>query len=324
MNGQVTDFLTRTFRHFNAGELVRAGQALKAHVDGGGHVLLAMAGAMSTGELGILLAEMIRQRCIHAVCCTGANLEEDVFNLIARKDYQLLPNYRDLTPRDDHALLERGLNRVTDTCIPESLAIGPAEQALLAEWRRADASGERRFPHEFVFNVLRSGALRDRYQLDPSVSWVHAAMELDLPIFVPGWEDSTLGNIYAARCLSGELTNVHTVRSGAEYMMALALYYETTARTHPLGFLQIGGGIAGDFAICVVPMLRQDLHRTDTPLWSYFCQISDSTTSYGSYSGAPPSEKISWGKLGVDTPTFMIESDATIVAPLLFAIALGL
>jgi deoxyhypusine synthase len=324
MNANVTEFLTRTFRHFNAGELLRAAQALKTHVDGGGHVLLAMAGAMSTGELGIGLAEMIRQRRIHAICCTGANLEEDVFSLIARKDYQLVPNYRDLTPGDDQALLERGLNRVTDTCIPEELAIGPTETAMLEEWTRADARGERLFPHEFVFNVLRSGVLRDRYQLDPAVSWVHAAMELDVPIFVPGWEDSTLGNIYAARCMAGEIRNVHTVRSGVEYMMKLAEYYEGTAPRHPLGFLQIGGGIAGDFAICVVPMLRQDLSRGHTPLWSYFCQISDSTTSYGSYSGAPPSEKITWGKLGVDTPKFMIESDATIVAPLLFAVVLGL
>jgi deoxyhypusine synthase len=324
MNPHVTEFLTRTFRHFNAGELVRAAQALKTHVEGGGHVLLTMAGAMSTGQLGIALSEMIRRRCIHAVCCTGANLEEDLFSLIARNDYKLVPTYRDLTPQDDESLLQNGLNRVTDTCIPESAAIWPAEAALLEEWTRADARGERLFPHEFLFNVLRSGALRSRYQIDPAVSWVHAAMELDVPIFVPGWEDSTLGNIYAARCIEGTIRNVNTVRGGIEYMMKLAEYYQATAPKHPLGFLQIGGGIPGDFAISVVPMLRQDLSRTEIPLWSYFCQISDSTTSYGSYSGAPPSEKISWGKLGVDTPKFMIESDATIVAPLLFAIVLGL
>jgi deoxyhypusine synthase len=324
MNRHVTEFLTRTFRHFNAGELVRAAQALRAHIDGGGHVVLAMAGAMSTGELGIALSEMIRRRRIHAICCTGANLEEDVFRLIAQDDYQVLPGYRDLTPADDADLLRRGLNRVTDTCIPEAAAIQPAEAALLDEWKRADASGERLFPHEFIYHVLRSGALRGRYQIDPAISWVHAAMELDVPLFVPGWEDSTLGNLYAARCMRGEIRNVHTVRSGVEYMMSLAEYYGRTAIQHPLGFLQIGGGIAGDFAICVVPMLRQDLGRADTPLWSYFCQISDSTTSYGSYSGAPPSEKISWGKLAVDTPAFMIESDATIVAPLLFAIVLDL
>jgi len=72
-----------------------------------------------------------------------------------------------------------------------------------------------------------------------------------------------------------------------------------------------------------VPMLEQDLQQTGTPLWSYFCQIGDSTTSYGSYSGAVPNEKITWGKLAVDTPKYMIESDATIVAPLIFAYVLG-
>ena len=86
-----------------------------------------------------------------------------------------------------------------------------------------------------------------------------------------------------------------------------------------MGFFQIGGGIAGDFPICVVPMLRQDMEQEDTPLWGYFCQISDSTTSYGSYSGTVPNEKITWGKLGPDTPSYVVESDATIVVPLIFA-----
>ena len=95
------------------------------------------------------------------------------------------------------------------------------------------------------------------------------------------------------------------------------------ARNHSPGFFQIGGGIAGDFPICVVPLLRQDMQKTDTPMWGYFCQIGDSTTSYGSYSGAVPNEKITWGKLDLNTPRFMIESDATIVAPLVFAQVLG-
>ena len=104
-------------------------------------------------------------------------------------------------------------------------------------------------------------------------------------------------------------------------MIELAKWYQTESKTG-IGFFQIGGGIAGDFPICVVPMIKQDL-RVSVPLWSYFCQISDSTTSYGSYSGAIPSEKITWGKLGIDTPKFVIESDATIVAPLIFAYLLN-
>jgi len=116
---------------------------------------------------------------------------------------------------------------------------------------------------------------------------------------------------------------VHTVRTGIEYMMHLAEWYTTSSESNRIGFFQIGGGIAGDFPICVVPMLHQDLRRDQVPVWSYFCQISDSTTSYGSYSGAVPNEKITWGKLDVDTPKFVIESDATIVAPLIFALVLG-
>jgi deoxyhypusine synthase len=234
-----------------------------------------------------------------------------------------IPNWRDLTPEDEHELLSRHLNRVTDTCIPEEEAIRRIEAAILEEWTAADATGERYFPHEFLYRVLRSGKLEQYYQIDPKNSWMLAACEKNLPIFVPGWEDSTSGNIYASHVMRGDVKNVHTVRTGIEYMIQLSQWYtETTARTS-LGFFQIGGGIAGDFPICVVPMLRQDMEQEETPLWGYFCQISDSTTSYGSYSGAVPNEKITWEKLDITTPKFLIESDATIVAPLIFAYVLA-
>jgi deoxyhypusine synthase len=192
----------------------------------------------------------------------------------------------------------------------------------------ADRAGASHFPHEYLYKVLRSGRLKKFIQIDPKSSWLLAACEKNLPIVVPGWEDSTLGNMFAAHVITGVIKNVHTVRSGVEYMAELARWYTATARHlksghGSIGFFQIGGGIAGDFPICVVPMLHQDLNRSGIPLWGYFCQISDSTTSYGSYSGAVPNEKITWGKLGAKTPNFIIESDATIVAPLIFAWVLG-
>lgn len=323
MSTPIRDFLESHFLHFNAASLVDAARGYETHLEEGGCMLMTLAGAMSTAELGRSLAEMIRRGKVHAICCTGANLEEDLFNLVAHDHYERIPHYRDLTPQDEQALLDRHLNRVTDTCIPEEEAMRRMERAVLEEWRNADESGERYFPHEFLYRVLRSGALESHYQIDPANSWMLAAAERDLPIFVPGWEDSTLGNIYAARCLEGKVGNVHTVRTGIEYMTSLADWYRKTAPESSVGFFQIGGGIAGDFPICVVPMLHQDLEMTEVPLWGYFAQISDSTTSYGSYSGAVPNEKITWGKLGVDTPKFVIESDATIVAPLVFAYLLG-
>jgi deoxyhypusine synthase len=277
---------------------------------------------MSTGELGLSLAEMIRQGKVHGICCTGANLEEDIFNLVAHDHYVRIPGYRHLTADDEEKLLARHLNRVTDTCIPEEEAIRRIERAVLDEWTRADSKGEHYFPHEFFYRILRSGVLKQYYQIDPKDSWLLAACEKNLPIFVPGWEDSTLGNIYSSHVITGDVKNVHTVRTGIEYMVELAAWYQSVCRQHSIGFFQIGGGIAGDFPICVVPMLEQDLRIRDIPRWGYFCQISDSTTSYGSYSGAVPNEKITWGKLSADTPKFMIESDATIVAPLIFACVL--
>ncbi|HVL31380.1 MAG TPA: deoxyhypusine synthase family protein [Solirubrobacteraceae bacterium] len=320
---EVKQFIRRHFRHFNAAALVDAADGYTRLVNDGGAMLVTLAGAMSTAELGISLAEMIRTGRVHAICCTGANLEEDIFNLVAHDHYVRLPHYRELSAHDEQALLERHLNRVTDTCIPEEEAIRRIEGAILDEWVRADRAAERLFPHEFIYRVLRSGRLEEHHQIDPRDSWVVAACDSDLPIFVPGWEDSTSGNIYASHCLEGTISDVHTVRSGIEYMMALSAWYRAESAEREVGFLQIGGGIAGDFPICVVPMLRQDLRLSDVPLWSYFCQISDSTTSYGSYSGAVPNEKITWEKLSIDTPRFVIESDATIVAPLVFAYVLA-
>jgi deoxyhypusine synthase len=323
-DGTISSFIDRHFRHFNAAALKDAADGYIEHIDSGGQMLLAMAGAMSTAELGISLAEMIRQGKVHAICCTGANLEEDVFNLVAHSHYERVPNYRDLTPADEAALLARHMNRVTDTCIPEEEAMRRIENIVLQEWLSSDAKGESCFPHEFLYRIIRSGSLSGFYEIDPRDSWMVAAAEKNLPIFVPGWEDSTLGNIFSAHCISGRVKSVHTVRSGIEYMMALAEWYRRTAPATPIGFFQIGGGIAGDFPICVVPMLHQDLRLGDIPLWGYFCQISDSTTSYGSYSGAVPNEKITWGKLGTETPKFVVESDASIVVPLIFARVLGL
>ncbi|HOW90097.1 MAG TPA: deoxyhypusine synthase family protein [Elusimicrobiales bacterium] len=321
-NGTISRFIDRNFRHFNSLALKNAAAAYREHMDSGGKMFLAMAGAMSTAELGLTLAEMIRRDKIHGIACTGANLEEDVFNLVANKDYVMVPHYRDLTPADERRLLKRNLNRVTDTCIPGDV-MRKVEGILTTRWKRALERGERKFPHEFLYEVLLAGDLERHYQIDPADSWLLAAAEKNLPLFVPGWEDSTLGNVYTAQCIRGNLAP-STIRTGIEYMMELTSWYERTAAAcrAGVGFFQIGGGIAGDFPICAVPLLIFDLKKK-VKLWSYFCQISDSVTSYGSYSGAVPNEKITWNKLDVDSPKFVIESDATIVAPLVFSYVLN-
>jgi deoxyhypusine synthase len=319
--GPLSEFIETHFLHFNAAALVDASKAYASQLNAGGKMLVSLAGAMSTAELGKIFAEIIRQVKVHIVSCTGANLEEDVMNLVAHSHYKRIPNYRDLSPQDEWELLEQGLNRVTDTCSPEEQAFRKLQKHIYKLWKKAELNGERYFPHEYLYQLLLSGVLEGEYEIDIKNSWMYAAAKANLPMVVPGWEDSTLGNIFASYVIKGDL-QANTVKSGIEYMTFLADWY-TKNSEKGIGFFQIGGGIAGDFPICVVPMLYQDLEREGTPFWNYFCQISDSTTSYGSYSGAVPNEKITWGKLDTSTPKFIIESDATIVAPLVFGYLLN-
>jgi len=318
----VREFIRHHYRHFNAAVVVDATEAYLAHLAKGGKMFLTLAGAMSTAELGLSLAEMIRQNKVHAICSTGANLEEDIFNLVAHDHYKRVPNYRNLSDQEEVALRDRGMNRVTDTCIPEEEAMRRIERQVLKIWKRADQEKKRYFPYEYMYELIRGCHIREFYQVDPKDSWVVAACEKNLPIFTPGWEDSTLGNIFVANVIRGDVSSFDVVKSGVEQMAALVEWYRRISADSSIGFFQIGGGIAGDFPICVVPLITQDL-RENCRLWGYFCQISDSTTSYGSYSGAVPNEKITWGKLEAATPRFVIESDASIVAPLMFAYILG-
>lgn len=318
----VKKFVSRNFRHFNAYVVRAASEGYVKHIKEGNKMLVALGGSMSTAELGITLAEMIREGKVHAISSTGANLEEDIFNLVAHDYYEHVPHYRNLSIEEETDLLNRGRNRVTDTCIPEEEAMRKIGGHLLRIWQNADKNKERYFIYEYFYQLLRSGVLKKEYQIDPRDSWVAAACEKNIPIFVPGWEDSTLGNFFVSYVRSGKINRPDIVKSGLETMSFLVDWYRQNSKEKSIGFFQIGGGISGDFPICVVPLIRQDL-KEDCRLWGYFCQISDSTTSYGSYSGAVPNEKITWGKLAVETPKFLIESDATIVAPLMFAYVLA-
>jgi deoxyhypusine synthase len=336
MTDELARFIDFHFKHFNALSLKKAATDYCDHLEKGGSMLVTLAGAMSTAEIGITLSEMIRSKKVHAICCTGANLEEDVFHLVAAGNYKKIPNWRHMSPIQDKSLLERRLNRVTDVCIPEDVMTDIASKLYLA-WEGAASKGEQKFPHEFLWDILPSLKISKGIES----SWVYAAMETQTPIFVPGWEDSTLGGMYIARRASGLLLDTPIIKTGVDYMLALIEWYKVVNK--PSGIFQIGGGIAGDFPISVVPLINQDLavnlaekdgspvtdynappaKKYHVPLWQYFCQITDAVESYGGYSGSGGSEKISWGKLELSTSMHTINSDASIVAPLIFGYVLS-
>ena len=288
-------FIEENFHNFNAGELKSCAESLSTFLSSGGRLMVTLAGAMSTAGIGITLAPAIRAGLVHAISCTGANLEEDLFRVLGDGNQQRI-DWRGLNAEDEMELE----NRVTDTSIPEQV-IRDVETQLVEVWQDSKSSKP---PHEYFYQILP----------EDDSSWLCAAREMRIPVFTPGWADSTMGNIFSARLIDGTLQDSSVITNDLDRMTQLADWYRS--QNTPLGFLQVGGGIAGDFAVCVVPMLRQDLLE-DVPRWSWFAQISESRPSYGGYSGAPPNEKISWQKLGPETPRFVIESDASIVLPLL-------
>jgi deoxyhypusine synthase len=310
----ILEFILRNYKNFNSRQTRDATIAYWKHVEGGGKMYWAVAGAMSSAQLGITLAPAIRAGLIHGMSVTGANLEESLFRLVAHKHYKDFPDYRYFTKEDDTKILDEGMRRVTDTSIPEEEAFRAVEKIAVPMWQDATRQGKRRFWHEFFYELIQ--------KIDPKICdgnpddcWLLAAARAKLPMVVPGHEDSTFGNIFAGYVKTGEVS-ASIAKSGIEYMAGLYDDYQELSAGKGVGFFQIGGGIAGDFPICVVPSTKYDLQKPVKP-WAYFCQISDSTTSYGSYSGATPNEKITWDKLTKDTPMFVVESDATIVAPLM-------
>ena len=310
----ILELLVRDYKNFNARATRDATIAYWRHIERGGKMFWAVAGAMSSAQLGITLAPAIRAGLIHGMSVTGANLEESLFRLVAHDHYKDFPDYRYFTKRDDTEILENRMRRVTDTSIPEDEAFRAVEALIVPMWKNATASGSRRFWHEYFFELIQAVG-GDLQQGNPDECWLLAAARAKLPMVVPGYEDSTFGNIFASHVKLGECA-AGIARSGIEYMAELYDQYRELSAGAGVGFFQIGGGIAGDFPICVVPSIKYDLDQPAKP-WAYFCQISDSTTSYGSYSGATPNEKITWDKLTAETPMFVIESDATIVAPLM-------
>src|SRR3990167_8191701 len=149
---KIKDFIKHHYRHFNAAAVVDAAEAYDKFLRDGNKMMVTLAGAMSTAELGLSLAEMIRQDKVHAITCTGANLEEDIFNLVAHNHYVRVPHYRHHSPQDEVDLLKKGLNRVTDTTIPEEEAMRRIEKQIIKLWKRADEKGERYF-HPLVYRA---------------------------------------------------------------------------------------------------------------------------------------------------------------------------
>lgn len=342
----VSNWNALTKRHCNGGRTVDAGLWLKNHCDQGGKIFLTMAGAGSSFQLGIPIGELIRAGKIAAISVTGANLEESPYRLVANSLYAYIPAYQELTREEEDELDRAGLRRITDTFLPEEESVRLILPELEKLWREAEASGKPRFWHEFFFELFERRIIPDVIPFDPHANsddcWLYQCWRHKIPVFVPGAEDSTMGNIFSYYCYGGNHPflakykqknpiSPEVVHHSFRYMNLLAEWYMNNTVEQGLAFVQLGGGIAADFPICVVPHLMKDYlfeesvetQRKRIRPWDGFVEIHSSPMSFGSYSGAGPKEKITWSKLRRDAFGIQIFGDYTAIFPDIAALVLA-
>lgn len=327
----VSAFAERTLNHCNGGSTLDAALWLKKHVKNGGKLVVTLAGALSSFQVGIMLAELIRQNKVHLVSATGANHEESYYRYVAHSHYAYIPRYTELTPEQEAELRDAGLRRITDTFLPEDESVRIMEPHLLKMWKEAERKGQSFFPHEYFRRLFTERLIKPDAEANPNDCWALAAAEKNIPIVVPGFEDSTMGNIFASYTYAGthKPKGIPTIessvmKSGLDYFHLMYEWYLRESKKSPIAFLQLGGGIAADFPICVVPSIKHDLHIEKVRDWAGFIEIGSSPMSYGSYSGAGGKEKITWDKLSTKSYYQIIQSDVTVAFPWIAAVLLDL
>lgn len=323
MKLSISRFIKMYYLHFSVTKLIVDAKGYVDDLNKGSKMMITLAGGMSTPELEKSLAKMIYHNKVSIILSTSANLEEYVINLVAHSYYQSISNYRYLSAEEEKKLLKKAFNRVIDTCIPEKQALKRLEKYIFNVWKEAKKKKECYFFYEVIYKILFSSILEKYYQINAQDRWMLVAHKKKITIIVLGWENAIIGHIFTSYCMKKKL-KIFILKFRIEYMIEFANWYCNNSSKPGLGFLQIEGGIAGDCPICVVRMMYQDLAWNNILFWSYCCQISDSITSYGRYSGVHSNEKNTWGKLEVNTPKFIIESDVTIVAALIFGYVLAM
>jgi deoxyhypusine synthase len=327
----VSAFAESTLNHCNGGSTMQAALWLKSHLAKGGKLVVTIAGALSSFQVGIMLAELIRQNKVHLISATGANHEESFYRYVAHSHYAYIPNYTELTPKQEAELRDAGLRRITDTFLPEEERVRIMEPHLFKLWKEAEKKGESYFPHEYFRALFEKNLIKPDKQANPLDCWTYAAYQKNIPIVVPGFEDSTMGNIFASYTYTGSHKKKGSpsidpcvMKSGLDYFHLMYDWYLKESKKHPIAFLQLGGGIAGDFPICVVPSIKHDLGLHKVRDWAGFIEIGSSPMSFGSYSGAGGKEKITWDKLSPSSYYQIIQSDVTVAFPWIAAVLLGL
>ena len=282
-------------------------------------VVVTVSGAMTVGQMGRVLCEMIDSSLADLIVCTGAVLAHGLSEATGGVHYKHDPQVA------DGQLYAWGYNRVYDTLEMEAnlddagRLVGEVMEGL--DWTRP--VGSRQITRQIGRRLVEGDQM-------PSI--LGCAYRRGVPVYVPAFTDSELGLDVAAHFLAQGGAPVDKARFDEFFTSVPAFnpfldlqdYTRRMLAAERLGIFTVGGGVPRNWAQQVGPFIDIVNARLGfelpVPRFRYGVRICPEPVHWGGLSGCTYSEGVSWGKfLGPEEGGRFAEvhCDATIAWPLL-------
>jgi deoxyhypusine synthase len=291
-----------------ASQVSRGAKALRAMIrDKNCFRFLTVSGAMTVAKMDLVICDMIESRLIHAISSTGALMAHGLVSSIGLKHYKYNPAY------NDTALARRKLNRVTDTLEPET-NLDTVEEVIGQVIDQLDGSQP---ISPTILNKLIGKHLAERYPNERGI--LKSAYLYDVPVFVPAFVDSELGNDLYIHNIKRKRRGKKPIMMDLEKDSRVLIKLVTEAKR--FGIFTVGGGVPRNNVQNVAPLIEiinERLGATFPPRrFTYGIRICPDRPYFGHLSGCTYSENESWRKAAKNGVYAEIQADATQVWPFL-------
>jgi len=271
---------------------------------------LTLSGAMTIAQMSLVICDMIDRGMIHSITSTGALMAHGLVPGLGLKHFKYNPK------DDDEKLAKLGLNRVTDVLEPETNFdhIDEIMSAALATF-----SGRETISPSALHAALGK-YLEDHHPDHRAI--LLSAYRKKVPVFVPAFTDSELGNdVYCTNKIR-ELTGKKRIVMDMEKDTAKLLELMTSHAS--AGIWTFGGGVPRNWTQNVSPLIeiynnRIAGHGPKLPMRKYGFGIRccPDRPHFGHLSGCTYEEGMSWRKFHFNMKQAQIQADATQVEPFL-------
>ncbi|MHA1304569.1 MAG: deoxyhypusine synthase [Candidatus Heimdallarchaeaceae archaeon] len=257
-------------------------------------VFLGLAGALVPGGMRNVITDMIRNKMVDVIVTTGANATHDLIESFGGK------HVKGVTYVSDEELRNKSIDRIYDAFVSDEsfMLLEDNIQPILQEIFN-------KYKNEHNQLILPTYKLMSYIgeRISDSHSFVRAAYENDVPIFIPAFGDSILG---LQTWLFSQMNRVLI-----DVMGDLTKIQQLARDAEKAGTFFLGGGVPKNY------IFQSRLMSPKT--YEYAIQITMDRVETGGLSGASLDEAISWGKTSSRSKMVTVVADVTIALPLIFA-----